>query len=106
MPSILRLMSPVLAMVPAGVLCVDHTADAERGDEHGDCHQFLYHLGVLLQRLVRSGNSAYITDQDVRQKRGSRRAPQIAPKGFPAEKSDALIRPTRGGSPSPAAYDV
>ena len=36
-------------------LCVGNTADSERSDKHGDDDQFLYHFGVLLQRLVRIG---------------------------------------------------
>jgi hypothetical protein len=35
-------------MVPSGratrVLCADHAADAEGGDEHDNDDQFLYHL--------------------------------------------------------------
>ena len=45
---------------------VGHIADAERRDEHRDHDQFLYHFGVLLQRLVRSGDSAYIADPNVK----------------------------------------
>ena len=56
-----------VARTPARALRVGNIANAERRDQHGDHDQFLYHLGVLLQGLVRSGDSAHITDPNVRQ---------------------------------------
>ena len=66
MPSILRPVSSLpsrtglAARAPARTLCVSHTADAQRGDQHDRNDQFLYRWSTPQKTMLVIGSRDYI----------------------------------------------